>query len=246
MPHSCFLRVILSFAIGVVLAPHSAVAQGPSFDCARANTAVEGAICGSAALSALDRQLASTYSARRAALGPSERDRLLAEQRSWLGIRDRCGADTSCLTEVMRARVAALESGAAAGPSDQAKSAPAAVSAPRAGYMGRWRPYGREADFFSAMTLTPTRLAYDSGLVFDLRQVRSGSNVFQVLASKGFDPGICGNEKLTYFAFAMTSDGLLQLHAYRSQSAPADPPPMTVENMGSGGFGNCSVSHYYR
>ena len=96
------------------------------------------------------------------------------------------------------------------------------------------------------MTLTPTRLAYDDGLVFDLQQVRRGSNVYQVLGKRGFDPGICSGEGSTHIAFTMTSDGLLQLHHYRSQSAPADPPPMTVQNMGSGQFGNCSVSHYYR
>lgn len=125
------------------------------------------------------------------------------------------------------------------GASAQADQAPAR-------YLGRWKPYGREADFFSAMTLTPTRLVYDDGPVFDLRQVRPGSNVYEVLAKRGFDPGICGNEKLTYFAFAITSEGLLQIHAYRGQPAPADPPPMTVANLGSGRSGNCSVGHYFR
>ena len=146
----------------------------------------------------------------------------------------------------MRARIRALQSGAAPGQSGQARQAPNAVSAANATYMGRWKPNGREADFFSAMTLTPTELAYDDGLVFNLRQVRRGSNVYQVLGKRGFDPGICGDEGPTHIAFTITSDGLLQLHHYRSQSAPADPPPMTVGNMGSGQFGNCSVGHYYR
>ncbi len=236
------LVALISLAIGSLGAPPPAAAQGPSFDCARASTAVEGAICNSSTLAALDRQLADAYSARRAGLGSSGRDRLLAEQRSWLGARDRCGADANCLAGAMRRRIAALEEG---GPGTRAARAPAAAPV-SASYMGRWKPYGREADFFSAMTLSPTRLAYDSGLVFELRQVRSESNVFQVLAKSGWEPGICSDRGPTHIGFTLTSDGFLQLHHFNRQSAPPDLQPLTPQNMGSGPEGLCSVGSYTR
>lgn len=245
MSNRYLILVILAFA-GAPFTASPAAAQGPSFDCARASTAVEGAICGSAALSALDRQLAAAYSARRAALGSSARERLRAEQRGCIGIRDRCGANAGCLSNAMRARIGALQSGAVSAGATSSRQAAAPSAAAQASYMGRWQPKGREATFFSAMTLSSNRLAYDDGLVFDLKQVRPGSNVYRVLSMRGEEPGICSGEGSTHIAFTLTSNDLLQIHHYHRQSAPTDPPPMTVKNMGSGQSGRCSVSHYYR
>lgn len=236
---AALLALVPAFAVAL---PPPAAAQGPSFDCGRASTVVERAICGSGALSALDRQLAGAYAARRGALGPSARERLRAEQRSWLGQRDRCGGDADCLANAMRGRIAIL--------SADAQPAPAAGAGTATGVghlMGRWQPYGTEANFFSAMTLSPTRMVYDDGLVFELRQVRPGSNVFRVLAMRGEEPGICGNggKGSSHVAFTML-DGFLQLHHYDLPSDPPDALPMIPANFGKGLSGNCSVSSYTR
>lgn len=75
-----------------------ASAPGPSFDCSRAGTPTEIAICATPSLAALDRALAEAWSAsgRR------------ADQTAWLRSRDACGADVACLTQSMRARIVAL------------------------------------------------------------------------------------------------------------------------------------------
>lgn len=201
---------------------------------------VERAICGSGALSALDRQLAGAYAARRGALGPSARERLRAEQRGWLGQRDRCGGDADCLANAMRGRIAIL--------SADAQPAPAAGAGTATGIahlMGRWQPYGTEANFFSAMTLSPTRMVYDDGLVFELRQVRPGSNVFRVLEMRGEEPGICGGDGATHVAFTMAGE-FLNLHRYNIASDPPDALPKSLENLGKGRWGNCSVVNYTR
>lgn len=74
------IRIMLS----LMLLPLAVQAgEGPSFDCARASTATEHAICGSAALSALDRQIAERYAKVRglADVKPA--------QRAWIRDRDR-------------------------------------------------------------------------------------------------------------------------------------------------------------
>lgn len=59
----------------------AAAGQGPSFDCAKAASDAEKAVCGDARLSALDRELAALYKA--AQTGPGELD-IAAEQRGWI------------------------------------------------------------------------------------------------------------------------------------------------------------------
>lgn len=232
MSRPCFSAIAAALSCGLFMLSSAAVeAQQPSFDCAKASTAVEGAICGSTTLSALDVQISAAYSARRAELGTSGRGRLLADQRTWLERRDRCRADANCLAAAMKSRIAAL--------SEPANTpAPAAVP-----YMGRWQPYGREAVFYSAMTLTSDRLAYDGGLTYDLQQVRPGSNVYRVRRVHGEGPD--SNDGATHMAF-IVHDGFLQLHMYNSRNDPADPPPMTPANMGHGQNGRFSVGFYTR
>ena len=87
-------------------------AAAPSFDCAKAGTPTEHAICGAPALAALDSALAEAYRAARAGAGEAERARIRAEQIAWLGRRDACGADAACLEARMAARLAALRDGA--------------------------------------------------------------------------------------------------------------------------------------
>lgn len=208
-----------------------ATAQQPSFDCGKASTAVERAICASTTLSTLDRDLATAYSDRRNALSKSGRDQLLSEQRNWISIRDRCGADVNCLASAMTSRISAL--------SQSATKSPTITTS----YSGRWQPYGREATFHSAMTLTPDRLSYDDGLIYNLEQVRPESSVYRVQTLRGEGPeGVNG---ATHMAF-IVHDGLLQIHMYSSRSDPTDPPPMTVGTMGQVQKGRFSVGFYSR
>jgi uncharacterized protein YecT (DUF1311 family) len=229
-PSLLSVAAILPLSAALLL-PSSSDAQQPSFDCAKASTAVEGAICESTMLSTLDRQLAATYSSHRGGLSRSDRDRLLHDQRIWIAERDHCGADENCLAVAMKSRIAALSESATA-------QAPTAIS-----FMGRWQPYGREAVFYSAMTLTSDRLAYDDGLTYNLQQVRLGSNVYRVRRVQGEGPD--SSDGPTHMAFVL-HDGFLQLHMYDSRADPDDPPPMTPANMGSGGEGRFSVGFYTR
>ncbi|SDE94041.1 lysozyme inhibitor LprI family protein [Limimaricola pyoseonensis] len=98
---------ILLALLSLGLAGPEAEAQ-PSFDCARAGTATEHAICGSGRLSALDREIAAAYAAARGSAGAAQREAIRADQRWWLGARDGCGNQPECLEKVMRRRLDAL------------------------------------------------------------------------------------------------------------------------------------------
>jgi uncharacterized protein YecT (DUF1311 family) len=83
----------------------------PSFDCRKAATAVELAICGDTALARLDLQVADNF---RLALSNAETDAdkatVRAGQTDWLATRDRqcAGGDVTCLSGVYGARLDAL------------------------------------------------------------------------------------------------------------------------------------------
>src|SRR5215831_576944 len=75
-----------------------APAFAASFDCAKASTAIEKMICADARLSALDDNLARSYSAALERSSQDERARLRREQAAWLKYRDACEpADRSCV-----------------------------------------------------------------------------------------------------------------------------------------------------
>ncbi|MEM1315821.1 MAG: peptidoglycan-binding protein, partial [Pseudomonadota bacterium] len=84
----------------------AAAQAGPSFDCARAATATEQAICASPRLSDLDRQLAEAWGAARAAAADPEA--LVSAQRAWLQARDACAGDAACLETTLSGRVVQL------------------------------------------------------------------------------------------------------------------------------------------
>jgi uncharacterized protein len=92
--------------------PGGGQARAASFDCARAGTPTEVAICADPALSALDGALGLAY-AQRLALDPSVRE----IQRAWLAARNSCGRRTDCLSPLMSAQLAWLRRGAPRPPS---------------------------------------------------------------------------------------------------------------------------------
>jgi uncharacterized protein len=82
-------QIVISIAVLYLGLSTPAWAEGPSFDCAKAATAVEKTICASGDLSALDLQIADEY---KAALSSGQTN--VAEQRVWLEQRDK-----ACLPE---------------------------------------------------------------------------------------------------------------------------------------------------
>lgn len=129
-------------AVGIaagVLAPE---ARAAGFDCSKASTAVEKAICGDAKLSSLDEELSAIYS--KALSSAVDRDAMKAEQRRWLAQgRNKC-VDALCLEEAYRVRFAEL--GGRAPVVVEQSQAPVQESvgdSARGGRSDRHRPCGR-------------------------------------------------------------------------------------------------------
>lgn len=98
-----------AFAACAFLAAFNSPTLGASFDCSRAGTAVEKAICGNAELSSLDEHLGRYYAVALEAAGVGAAC-LKSDQRSWVKtIRNPCGADAQCLSAAYLQRLAALD-----------------------------------------------------------------------------------------------------------------------------------------
>ena len=109
-------RLRTACTIAALAAPGYAIAA--SFDCAKAASATERAICGSPRLSALDERMARTYERALHALSPEGASRLKASQRSWLRlVTGACGrpagatatADTHWLEQEFERRAGELD-----------------------------------------------------------------------------------------------------------------------------------------
>lgn len=87
-------------------------APAPSFDCAKAATGIEKAICADAVLARLDRQTAETYQVTlRNAYEPTAQAPLRQAQRDWQALRDKTcigPAPGPCLLKLYRSRLAVL------------------------------------------------------------------------------------------------------------------------------------------
>jgi len=76
----------------------------PSFDCAKAQSTSEKAVCQSADLQWFDRQLARLYKLARDPITPNGKT-LLADQRDFLARRDGCGDSVGCLWRAYETRL---------------------------------------------------------------------------------------------------------------------------------------------
>lgn len=87
-------------------------APAPSFDCVKAATTNEKAICADAALARLDRQVAEAYEAayRVASYDPAEKKKVLDAQRAFIAVTAKCTGDKPgpCLSKAYAARLAVL------------------------------------------------------------------------------------------------------------------------------------------
>lgn len=103
----CRLAVYIAFACGVK------PAFAASFDCTKAGSDIEHAICDTPALSELDSTLDNHYARAMADLPVDQASALRIEQRAWLKKRNACTSNASelktCLETTMKARATALE-----------------------------------------------------------------------------------------------------------------------------------------
>jgi len=78
-----------AFVLAMLAAPAAMAQGGPSFDCARASTAVERTICKMPELARADRALSDAYVALLGRLGGPAREHLQKDQQRWVAKRDR-------------------------------------------------------------------------------------------------------------------------------------------------------------
>lgn len=87
MHRQTFLAALAACAASL---PAAALAQGPTFNCAKAQGEVEKTICSDASLAALDRQLDTVYKAAAAKAQGKLATRLREDQRGWVKSRNDC------------------------------------------------------------------------------------------------------------------------------------------------------------
>jgi uncharacterized protein len=107
------LPYLVSVALALARVPFAHAADaGGSVDCTTPTGGVATAICGDTALTILDRRLVEVYTAATKAATPEQRNRLFAEQQSWLDDRRRCTgaqAKTDCMKDLYVRRIADLQ-----------------------------------------------------------------------------------------------------------------------------------------
>jgi uncharacterized protein len=104
------MRLVVLIALLLI----SGAVRAASFDCQKAATPSERAICADSALSQLDEQSVAAYADATQTLGISDDERdpvgelLLRGHSEWSAARNRCGAATGCLMQQYLRRVAVL------------------------------------------------------------------------------------------------------------------------------------------
>ncbi|PVE25250.1 hypothetical protein DC522_06900 [Microvirga sp. KLBC 81] len=82
-----------------------------SFDCAKAETADEKAVCADRQLNDEDVEISVLYSQLKPLLGMGARGDMEDEQIAWLKRRAACGVDRACLSKAYEDRLRQLRSG---------------------------------------------------------------------------------------------------------------------------------------
>jgi len=124
------MKVALFTASAVSLFLSLTAESAVAFDCAKASTRTERAICADPALKAADDAMGTAYSALRHSLQGSEASMLQLAQKRWLKIRDdRCASEsgqelTSCLLKFTAERRLLLEGAPESGPGAGARIVP--------------------------------------------------------------------------------------------------------------------------
>ncbi len=184
------------------------LAQSPSFDCSRAETIVEHAICSSVRLSDLDRELSRAYKAARSGLGEAGRASLLEAQREFIRRRDTCGNDAPCLTRTMRGRIAQMSSGMATGPR----------------FAGAWKPFSRSVEGSGRLSISPSRLSFETGSDYAMEAVDQNGEVFRIQLISGPDVISCGSEPVGYVVLWQFAPNQLVLNVIWDRGVPKGHP----------------------
>ncbi len=90
-------------------APSGGGVARPSYDCRRARTPSERAVCADSSLSALDRRMAGRYVNAIAAADPEQNQLLHTTRDRFLGYRERCRSDNACIANVYRGRLREID-----------------------------------------------------------------------------------------------------------------------------------------
>ncbi len=104
----CSMMAFGALAVFVFAAPAGAA----SFNCGKAKTPTEKAICAKPTLNILDQRMGGKYKALIGLLGKdsAQASSVRAEQVWWLGQRDGCGSDAACLRGAIGNRIKELDS----------------------------------------------------------------------------------------------------------------------------------------
>lgn len=94
-----------------LLAAASQPARAASFDCDKAQTADEKAVCADRALNDQDVEMSVLYTQLKPLLGMGARGDMEDEQVAWLKRRAACGDDGTCLSKAYEDRVLQLRRG---------------------------------------------------------------------------------------------------------------------------------------
>ena len=97
----------IALLVGLLAASPAAAQKGPSFDCARAESAVDRAICKDPELAKADRELAAAYTALLDRLKGAEREEAIKGQGRWVANRNRaCTQGPVEVAECLKGRYA--------------------------------------------------------------------------------------------------------------------------------------------
>jgi uncharacterized protein len=104
-PEVSMRRLITALLLVAAAATPAAAA---SFDCGKARTADERAICADRALNDQDVRVDQLYGITRHLVPMGGRDAIIGDQRAWLKNRHACGANRACLARSYDRRLAEL------------------------------------------------------------------------------------------------------------------------------------------
>jgi uncharacterized protein len=97
--------------LALLLAAEWQSAEAASFDCAKAETPDEKAVCADRALNDQDVEMSVLYTQLKPLLGMGARGDMEDAQVAWLKRRESCGGDRACLGKAYEERVLQLRGG---------------------------------------------------------------------------------------------------------------------------------------
>ena len=100
-------RILGTVGIAAMLLMPSALFAA-SFNCTKAGTSTEIAICNDSQLGTLDEAIADAFFELKDRMNQQKASALLQKQRDWLAKRNSCGGDIACLRQSMQDRLAIL------------------------------------------------------------------------------------------------------------------------------------------